>query len=139
MPKDTPVIGGSNKIVWVGRIISALPVLLMGGGGVMALVNPGPVRPTFTALGYPAHLVPVIAAVEVVCAILYAIPQTAVLGAILLTGYLGGAAATHVRVGQWLFILPVAVGVLVWLGLYWRDARVRALVPWRRLLARSAA
>ena len=139
MSKDTPVIGGSNKIVWVGRIISALIITLMCGGGVMTLVNPAPMLPTFKALGYSAHLVPVIAAVEVVCAILYAIPQTAVLGAILLTGYLGGAAATHVRVGQWLFILPVAVGVLVWLGLYWRDARVRALVPWRRLAARSAS
>lgn len=137
MPKDRPVIGGSNKIVWAGRIISALPVLLMGGGGVMALVNPVPVRPTFTALGYPAHLVPVIAVVEVICAILYAIPQTAVLGAILLTGYLGGATASHVRVGQSLFILPVAVGVLVWLGLYWRDARLRSLVPWRKVVVGS--
>ncbi|NNM86910.1 MAG: DoxX family protein [Phycisphaerae bacterium] len=139
MPKDTPVIGKSNKIVWAGRIISALPVLLMGSGGVMALVNPAPVRPTFTALGYPAHLVPVIAVVEVICAILYAMPQTAVLGAILLTGYLGGATASHVRVGQWLFILPVAVGVLVWMGLYLRDARVRFLIPWRKVAAHSSS
>ena len=137
MPKDTPVIGGSNKLVWAGRIISTLIIMLMCGGGVMTLVNPAPMLPTFKALGYSAHLVPVIATLEVLSAILYAMPPTAVLGAILLTGYLGGATASHVRVGQWLFILPVAVGVLVWLGLYWRDARVRALVPWRKTAARS--
>ena len=137
MTKDTPVISGSNKAVWAGRIISTLPVLLMCGAGLMTLINPAPMRPTFTALGYSAHVVPVIAAVEVICAILYAIPQTAVLGAILLTGYLGGATASHVRVGQPMFLLPVAVGVLVWLGLYLRDVRVRSLIPWRKVVAGS--
>lgn len=137
MPQDTPVITGSNKALWAGWVISALIILLMCGGGVMTLVNPAPMLPTFKALGYSAHLVPVIATLEVFCAILYAMPPTAVLGAILLTGYLGGATASHVRVGQPIFLLPVAVGVLVWLGLYLRDARVRALVPWRRFAARS--
>lgn len=139
MPNDAPVIGGSNKMVWAGRIISALPVLMMVASGLATLVDPAPMLPTFVALGYPAHLVPVIAGVEIICAVLYAIPQTAVLGAILLTGYLGGATASHVRVGQALFILPVAVGVLVWLGLYLRDGRVRALLPRRTPPARNLA
>jgi hypothetical protein len=69
--------------------------------------------------------------VELCCVLLYLIPQTAVLGAILLTGYLGGATATHVRVDE-AYFMPVVVGILVWLGLYLRDPRLRALVPWRR-------
>ena len=68
--------------------------------------------------------------VEVVCAVIYAIPQTSILGAILLTGYLGGAVSTHVRAGE-PFFLALIVGVLVWLGLYLRDERLRALVPLR--------
>ncbi len=137
MPQDTPVITGSNKTLWAGWVISALIILLMCGGGVMTLVNPAPMLPTFKALGYSTHLMPVIAALEILSAILYAMPPTAVLGAILMTGYLGGATASHVRVGQPMFLLPVAVGVLVWLGLYLRDIRVRALIPWRKTAARS--
>jgi xanthine/uracil permease len=69
--------------------------------------------------------------VEIACAILYAIPRTSVLGAVLLTGYLGGATATHVRANE-AFFLPVVTGVVVWAGLYLRDDRLRALIPLRR-------
>lgn len=71
---------------------------------------------------------------EIVCTVTYAVPRTAMLGAILLTGYLGGATATHVRIGD-SFISPVILGVLVWGGLFLRDPRLRALIPLRRSLA----
>jgi DoxX-like protein len=88
-----------------------------------------------TQLGYPGHLIRGIGIIELVCLALYVIPQTAVLGAILLTGYLGGAVATHVRVESPLFshiLFPVYVALLIWGGLYLRDDRLRALIPLRR-------
>ena len=84
----------------------------------------------FVHYGYPEGAMLRITIVEIVCAIVYAIPRTSVLGAILLTGYLGGATATHVRVGE-PFFLPILVVVVIWLGLYLRDTRLRALVPLR--------
>ena len=134
MSEVTSVNAVSNTTLWAGRIISALPVLLMGVGGVFMFVNPAPMLKTFSELGYSASLARPIACVEVACVIIYLFPRTAVLGAILLTGYLGGATASHVRAGQ-PFYLPVAVGVLVWLGLYLRDSRLRTLVPLRKLTA----
>ncbi len=120
-------VSTSKKMLWVGRIISALPVLLLAGGGIFGLIKPAGVEEGLTHFGYPVNVARPIIIVEIVCAIIYAIPQTAVLGAILLTGYLGGATATHVRVGEpWFF--PVIFGVIVWLGLYLRDARLRALI-----------
>jgi len=130
MTEQSPVNAVSNKALWAGRIVSAVPVLLMGIGGIFMLIDPAPMLKTFSELGYSAHLVRPIACVEVVCVLIYMIPRTAILGAILLTGYLGGATATHVRAGQ-PFYLPVAVGVLVWLGLYLRDGGLRTLIPWR--------
>ena len=78
----------------------------------------------------PVSYTHLIALVEIACGIVYAIPQTSVLGAILLTGYLGGATATHVRAGE-PFFLPIVVGIVVWLGLFLREERLRALVPLR--------
>ena len=86
----------------------------------------------FQQQGYPVQFLVPIGVVELVCTILYLIPRTSVLGAILLTGYLGGATATHVRAAEVAFIFPVSFGVLLWLGLYLRDSRIRALVPLRR-------
>ncbi len=85
----------------------------------------------FTQLGWPITVAAPLGVVELLCTVLYLIPSTSVLGAILLTGYLGGAVATHVRIGE-PFIAPLLLGVMVWLGLYLRDARVQALVPMRR-------
>lgn len=117
---------------WTGWIISALPILMMGGlGTFMLLFKADFAEKSMRDLGYPAHVSTTLCAIEIACAIIYAFPQTAVLGAILLTGYLGGAVATHVRAGQAPYF-PIVFGVLVWLGLYLRDARVRALVPFRK-------
>lgn len=122
---------GSKKMLWAGRVISALPVLGFVFSGVMKLTKSSAVLEEMARLGYPERVIFGIGVTELICVILYAIPQTAVLGAILLTGYLGGAIASHVRAGD-PFIAPIVLGVLVWLGLYLRDSRLRALVPLRR-------
>src|SRR4051812_9658195 len=93
--------GTSKGMLWAGRVISAIPILMMGGIGlVMMITSPDKVREGMTKYGYPASVGRPLLIVEIVCVVLYLIPQTAVLGAILLTGYLGGAVATHVRAGE---------------------------------------
>lgn len=121
----------SKKALWAGRIISALPVLLMVFGGTFGVLRPAVAMPGFVQFGYPERVLLPVCIVEIVCAVLYAIPRTAVLGAILLTGYLGGATATHVRIGDPLFVAPVILGVLIWGGLYLRDGQLRGLIPLR--------
>jgi hypothetical protein len=119
------------KMLWTGRIMSALVVLLLLMDGVMKLVNPAPVVEGMTKLGYPLSLTSVIGIVLLVCVFVFAIPRTSVLGAILLTGYLGGAVASELRVGLPLLsdvLAPVYMGVLIWGGLFLRDRRLRALI-----------
>jgi len=119
---------------WTGCIISAIPILFMGVLGiVMQVFNRAMVEKNMAEHGYPPTSVMPIQIVAFICVILYAIPQTAVLGAILLTGYLGGAVSTHVRAGDGQWFFPVIFGVLVWLGLVLRDPRLRVLVPLRRI------
>src|SRR5436190_420774 len=129
---DTPAAPSSKAMLWTGYVLSALPVLALLVSGIMKFVKPEALVKEFARLGWPENLALPVGAVEITCAILYVIPQTSVLGAILLTGYLGGATATHVRVGDPLFshvLFPVYLGILIWLGLYLRDVRLRALVP----------
>lgn len=121
----------SKKMIWAGYGLSALPVLLLCMSGVMKLMKPASVVEGMAKMGYPESLALGIGIVELLCTALYVIPRTSVLGAILLTGYLGGATATHVRVGD-PFLAPVVVGVLVWGGLFLRDRRVRELIPFKR-------
>lgn len=123
----------SKKTVLAGRILSALPILFLLFDAVAKLFKPEPVVKGTIELGYPESVIVGLGIVLLVCTILYAIPRTSVLGAILLTGYLGGAVATHVRVGGPLFnvIFPVIFGAVIWGGLYLRDERLRALVPLR--------
>jgi hypothetical protein len=99
--------------------------------GSMKLVKPEDVVKGFEHLGYPEHLALTLGIVEIGCTLVYLIPRTAVLGAILLTGYLGGAIATHVRVLEMQFFVPLVLGVLIWGGLFLRDPRMRALIPIR--------
>jgi len=119
--------------VWTGRIVSWLPALFLLVDGVAKIFKPGPVVEGTIKLGYSESVIIPIGIVLIVCTVLYLIPVSAVLGAILLTGYLGGAVATHVRAADGWFgvFFAVAFGVLLWLGLYLRDARVRALLPLR--------
>ncbi len=118
--------------LWTGRVLSALPVLMLLLSASMKLSqSPQFVEMFTTRLGYPAGTLLGIGALELLCTLVYAVPQTAVLGAVLLTGYLGGAVATHVRVGE-SFATPLLLGILVWAGLFLRDGRVRALLPVRK-------
>lgn len=124
----TPV---SKKALWAGRIISAIPVLMFLMSAVMKFLKPAPVIEGFNHLEIPQKLASPIGVLEVACTILYMVPQTAVLGAILLTGYLGGAILTTLRVGD-AYFPAIILGILVWGGLFLRDPRLRALIPFRR-------
>jgi hypothetical protein len=117
-----------------GYILSGLPALFLLMDAGMKLVKPGFVVTVNRELGYPEGVIVPLGVVLLVCTILYMIPRTAVLGAILLTGYLGGAVATHVRVSGPVFsvILPVILGALLWGGLYLRDQRLSVLIPLRK-------
>lgn len=118
-------------MLWAGWIITILPAGMLLMSGVMKFLEPTPqVVEGFDHLGWDLRLALALGILEVACTILYLFPGTAVLGAILLTDYMGGAIATHVRVGDDFFI-QAGIGVLVWLGLYLRDPRLRALLPWR--------
>jgi hypothetical protein len=125
----------SKGRLWAGRIMSGLPALFLLMDGVGKLVKPEAVVKGTVELGYPESVLLPLGTTLLVCTILYVIPRTAVLGAILLTGYLGGAIATHVRVEHPFFshvLFPVYVAVLLWGGLWLRDERLRALIPLRR-------
>jgi DoxX-like family len=125
----------SKKALWAGIIIGALPVLMLLFSGVLKLAKPAGfgVVEEFGRLGYPESVILGIGILELACTVVYIIPRTSVLGAILLAGYLGGAVATHVRIGDPLFKVygPVLFGALAWGGLYLRDERLRALIPFR--------
>ncbi len=131
MSADQPAAPTSKYMVWAGYVVTALPVLGLIMSAYMKISKAPQLVEGLTKFGYPLDLAVPLAIVELTCVILYVIPQTAVLGAILLTGYLGGATATHVRISDD-FTAPIIMGVLIWLGLFLRDARIRALVPWRR-------
>jgi hypothetical protein len=131
MSSDTQSAPASKKMLWAGRIISALPVLMLLLSGVMKLMKPASVVQGFAHFGYPESVIFSIGIIELACTVVYLIPRTSVLGAILLTGYLGGATATNVRIGDPLFFVPAVLGVLVWGGLYLRDAKLRALIQLR--------
>ena len=124
----------STKIMWTGRVISALMVLFLIFDGVTKLMKVPQVLEAQTRLGYPGEVVPAIAVALLACTLFYVIPQTYILGAILLTGYLGGAVASQVRIRGPVFdtSFPVIFGVLIWAGIYLRDNRLRALIPVRR-------
>jgi hypothetical protein len=120
-------------MLWAGRILSALPALFLLVDGVGKLIKPVPVVEATVRLGYSESVILPLGIVLLACTVVYLIPRSAVLGAILLTGYLGGAVATHVRADDGLFpiLFPVILGVLLWGGIFLRDHRLRALIPLR--------
>jgi hypothetical protein len=116
-------------MLWTGRVISGLVTLLFTASGATKFLPS--VAAGMNQAGWSPSAAPAIGVTELLCALLYAIPQTSVLGAILLTGYMGGAIATHARIHE-PFIPEIIICMLVWLGLYLRDSRIRALIPvWR--------
>ena len=116
---------------WTGWALTGLVALLLAGSASMKLAHPPQFLEGWAKFGYPAALATPIGIVELACAIVLLVPRTAALGAVLVAAYLGGATATHVRIGDPSFVMPVVLGVLAWGGLWLRDARVRALLPLR--------
>jgi hypothetical protein len=124
----------STKMLWTGRIMSAITVLLMLFAAAGKLFKAAAVIEGMSRYGLRESLVLPIGILELGCVIVYVIPQTTVLDAILLTGLLGGATITGLRMGDPTFPIPVLIGMLAWGGLYLRDERLRALIPLRRPL-----
>lgn len=125
-------MAASGKIVWAGRVISVLVSLPFAMSAFMKLKGGAEVVQGMAHLGLPDSLILPLAVLEITCVVIYAIPATSVLGAILLTGYMGGAICSHLRVGD-PFIVQIALGILVWIGLYLRENRLAGLIPLRRL------
>jgi DoxX-like protein len=132
MQSDAQTAPISKGQLWAGRIMSGLPALFLLFGGVMDLIKPPYVVEGTVKMGYPESIIFGLGVIVLLCTILYLIPRTSVLGAILLTGYLGGAVATHVRMSDLRSVpFPILFAVLIWGGLYLRDRRLRALIPLR--------
>lgn len=133
MASAAPVVPDSKGMVWCGRILSLLVILALAFDGVTKVMKVASVMKALASLGYPKDLAVVIGTILLICTAIYAIPQTSVLGAIVLTGFLGGAFEVHLRAGDPALecAFPLILGVLIWLGLYLRDARLRALIPLR--------
>ncbi len=123
-----------NKLwmLWTGRVLSLLPVLMMALGVVTIFFNRAQAAEGMAKFGWQERALTLILVLEIGSALLFLIPRTAVLGAILMTGYFGGAVATHLRVADPGWPLALICGLLTWLGLYLRDPRLRALLPFRK-------
>ena len=127
-------IAPTRRAVWIGRVLSGLAILFLAFDSMVKLLALTPALEGTARLGFPLSSVRPIGVIEVLCLIAYVFPPTAVFGAVLLTGYLGGAIATHLRLGDPLFshvLFPVYVAALLWGGLWLRDRRVRALAAFR--------
>jgi hypothetical protein len=124
---SSPTTHSATTKIWTARVLGSLLVLFLLVDGAGKVLRFAPYVEGTARVGYPATCLVPLGLVLIACTILYAVPRTAVLGAVLLTGYLGGATATHVRMGE-PFFFPVVFGVLVWACLYVRDARVRTLL-----------
>lgn len=125
----------SKGQLWTGRVLSTLAVLFLLFDSILKFIKPQVVIDGTLALGYPVTVITPLAITLLLCTILYVVPMTRVLGAILLTGYLGGAVATHVRHGDPVFshiLFPTYLGAFLWLGLYLRDPALRNFVPFRK-------
>ncbi len=126
--------GVSKKMIWTGRVLSGLAVLFLLFDGIMKFFMdklPPEALQAGAVLQWPVELMPVVGTILLVCVALYIIPRTSVIGAILLTGYLGGAIASHVRVRNPLFshtLFPIYIAAFIWVGLYLRDSRVKAII-----------
>lgn len=134
MAAEQQVAGVSKGALWTGRVLSGLVAAFLIFDFSIKFAKLQPVIDAFNQLSFPLTLIVPIATILLVCVVIYLIPQTSILGAILLTGYLGGAVVTHLRHQDPLFshvLFPVYMGILLWLGLYFREPRLRALVPLR--------
>ncbi len=131
MSSDTPSPQISTAARWASYVMSALPVIALVLSGVMKIMKPVSVLQGFAHMGFPEATLAPLGYIEIACALLYVIPRTSVLGAILVTGYFGGATAASVRIGE-TWWPTVIIGVLVWGGLFMRLRAIRSLIPLRR-------
>jgi hypothetical protein len=134
MPIAIETSSPSRARLWTGRVLTTLATLFLLFDGGMKLVQPQPVTQAMTQLGFPLHLSVPIGIILLACTLLYALPPTAVFGAILLTGYLGGAIVVQMRIGAPLLsttLFPIYFAVLLWAGIFLREPRLRALIPIR--------
>jgi hypothetical protein len=128
VPETTTLHGA----LWAGRIMSALVVIALVADGTIQLFAPAQIASMLRETGFSIELTHVLGPIVLACAILYAVPATAVLGAILVTGFLGGAICAHVRIGELRSppeIIALLLGAMTWVGLYARDPRIRAILP----------
>ena len=131
MDSPSPVATVSKAALWTGRVLSTLPILGFLLSAAMKFSKSPELAKGFEHLQLPPSFATGLGILELTCTVIYAIPRTAVLGAILLTGYLGGAILTHLRVGDPVYT-HIVLGVMIWGGLYLRDPRLRALIPLTR-------
>jgi hypothetical protein len=131
MDSDLQTASSPKWMFWLGWVLSILPCLLLFMSASMKFIKPTGFDEGMAHMGWPVSTASPLGILEISCTIIYLIPKTAVLGAILLAAYMGGAVATHVRIGD-PFYVQVLVGVLVWLGLWLREPRLRALIPFRQ-------
>lgn len=129
---DAPAASTKPWMLWTGRVMSAIPVLMLLVSGIMKLVQPANFVEQFVNdLGFSQGLLLPIGVLELCCVVLYLVPRTAVLGALLVGCYLAAAFVTHVRIGEASAVMPVLLGVMAWGGLWLREPRLRALLPLR--------
>lgn len=122
----------SRAAFWTGWVLSLLPVPLLAFSAFMKFRMTPEVQEGFAHLGWPMYTAFPLGIVEAACVVIYLIPRTAVVGAILLTGYMGGAIAAHVRIDE-AFAMQALIAIVAWLGLYLREPRLRALIPLRKI------
>jgi len=124
---------GKPWMVWAGRVISLWPVYVVVSSATWKLTRNAWYVGEFARIGWPDSALPLLAYLQLGAIVLYLIPPTAVLGAVILTGYLGGAIATYVRIGEpYPVLVPLSTSMIAWLGIYLRDERLRSVLPWRR-------
>lgn len=131
MENELNVAGPSKKVYWIGWVLGVLPSLLLLFSATGKFFKPDGMEEALKPLGWRMDQMTMLGIIEAAVAIVYLIPRTVVLGAILITGYMGGAIATHVRIDDYFIVVHILIGVLVWLGVWLRDPRVRHLIPFR--------
>lgn len=135
MQTTTDIAAPSKFRLWTGRVLSILTILFLLFDGIMKLVRPLPVTQAMTQLGFPQNLSVPIGVILLFCTALYAIPSTSIFGAVLLTGYLGGAVVSQLRIGASLFgstLFPIYFAMLIWAAIYLQEPRLRAFIPVRK-------
>lgn len=132
MENETNRVLPSRKSIWIGWLLGILPALLLVTSASFKFIKPDRMEENLRPLGWRIDQMNGLGILELSVAVIYLIPQTSILGAILVTGYIGGAIATHVRIGDYFLVPHILIGVLVWLGVWLRDPRLRELLPIRR-------